>query len=132
MLTSDPDLSAVTNVIVHATAPAFLLGAVASFLSILIARFERIMDRKRNQDRTDDPLRLGQRAELLHSAIYLSVLAGLSTAALLILAFALAFFGVDHAYGVGLMFVIALVLLIASLIQFTREVHVAARTRHLD
>lgn len=132
MLISDPDLSGVTNVIVHATAPAFLLGAVASFLSILIARLERILDRKRNQDGPDDPLRLGQRAALLHSAIYLAVLAGLSTAALLIVAFALAFFAVDHADGVGLMFVIALALLIGSLIQLTREVHVATRLQHFD
>ncbi len=133
MFLNEPDLSGVTNVIVHATAPAFLLGAVASFLSILIARFERIMDRKRNQaDRSDDPLCLARRAELLHSAIYLAVLAGLATAALLILAFTLAFFGINHAYGVGLMFVIALVLLIAALVQFTREVHVATSVRHLD
>lgn len=132
MLISEPDLSGVTKVIIHATAPAFLLGAVASFLSILIARLERILDRKRNQDGFDDPQRLGQRAALLHSAIYLAVLSALSTAALLILAFALAFFAVDHAYGVGLMFVIALALLMASLIQFTREVHVATRRQHFD
>ncbi|MBU3731516.1 MAG: DUF2721 domain-containing protein [Beijerinckiaceae bacterium] len=133
MLTIEPDLSGVTNVIIHATAPAFLLGAVASFISILMARFERIMDRRRNQiDGSGDPLRLVERAALLHSAIYFAALAGLATAALLVLAFMLAFFGANHAYGVGLMFMLALILLIGALIQMTREVHIASRVRHLD
>jgi Protein of unknown function (DUF2721) len=34
-------------VISHATAPAFMLGAVAAFLSILMQRMERITDRLR-------------------------------------------------------------------------------------
>jgi hypothetical protein len=36
-----------STAIAHATAPAFMLGAVAGFLSILIARLERIGDRRR-------------------------------------------------------------------------------------
>jgi hypothetical protein len=31
----------------HATAPALMLGAVAGFLSILIARLERVVDKRR-------------------------------------------------------------------------------------
>jgi hypothetical protein len=31
----------------HAPAPAFMLGAVAGFLSILIARLERVVDKRR-------------------------------------------------------------------------------------
>jgi hypothetical protein len=41
------DFDYLSSAIAHATAPAFMLGAVAGFLSILIARMERIIDRKR-------------------------------------------------------------------------------------
>ena len=48
-----PELALVTDIdhlslaISHATAPAFMLGAVAGFLSILIARLERVADKIR-------------------------------------------------------------------------------------
>jgi hypothetical protein len=42
------DLSQMSQVISHATAPAFLLGAVAGFVSILIARMSGIIDRSRS------------------------------------------------------------------------------------
>ena len=41
------DIDHLGSVISHATAPAFMLGAVAAFLSILIQRMERISDRIR-------------------------------------------------------------------------------------
>jgi hypothetical protein len=41
------DIDHLSSAITHATAPAFMLGPVARFLSILIARMERIIDRKR-------------------------------------------------------------------------------------
>src|SRR5271165_1974320 len=40
-------MNQLSEAISHATAPAFMLGAVAGFLSILIARLERIVDRNR-------------------------------------------------------------------------------------
>jgi hypothetical protein len=42
-----PVVSDFDQAISHATAPAFMLGAVAAFLSILIARIDRIVDRSR-------------------------------------------------------------------------------------
>ena len=41
------DIDHLGSVISHATAPAFMLGAVAAFLSILIQRMERLSDRIR-------------------------------------------------------------------------------------
>ena len=41
------DIDHLGLVISHATAPAFMLGAVAAFLSILIQRMERLSDRIR-------------------------------------------------------------------------------------
>ena len=68
----------------------------------------------------------------MHRAIYFSVLSALSTAALLILAFALAVFGIEHRIGVALMFVLALALLMGSLVMLTLEVRLAIRSMHLD
>ena len=41
------DIDHLSEAISHATAPAFMLGAVAAFLSILIARLERIADKNK-------------------------------------------------------------------------------------
>jgi hypothetical protein len=41
------DIGHLSQAISHATAPAFMPGAVAAFLSILIARLERVADKLR-------------------------------------------------------------------------------------
>jgi Protein of unknown function (DUF2721) len=125
-----PDIAHLTEVISHATAPAFLLGAVAGFLSILMSRLERLIDRVRAAAREDDgsikvPSLISRRIVLLNHAIYLAVLSALSTAALLIVAFVSAFFSIQHERGVGALFILALILLMASLVQLAREVRLA-------
>jgi hypothetical protein len=144
LLDTISNIDQLSAVIAHATAPAFLLGAVAGYLSILTTRLQRVADRARamgatSRVRPDAPAEwpegaqeLAERARLLHRAIYLSVLSALSTAALLIVAFALAVFGVEHRFGVAFMFVLALVLLMASLTMLTLEVRLAMRSMHLE
>ncbi len=144
MLDTISNIDQLSEVIAHATAPAFLLGAVAGYLSILTARLQRVADRARalratSRARPESPAEwpegaatLAERARLLHRAIYLSVLSGLSTAALLIVAFALAVFGVEHHVGVAFMFVLALALLMAALTMMMLEVRLAMRSMHLD
>jgi hypothetical protein len=130
------DLDQLSQVISHATAPAFLLGAVAGFVSILIARISGIIDRVRslNMISDDDAARahlkadiprLKQRARLINDAIYLSVGSGICTTVLVILAFVSAFVGIRHEFLVGVMFVVALGLLGAALFNFAREVRIA-------
>ena len=120
-----------------------MLGAVAGFLSILIARMERIIDRKRALQSGDaaaaDPSirqtlakAYGRRVTLLGAAIYFSVLSALVTAMLLIAAFLAALAGISHGGIVAAMFVVALALLIASLVQFAREIRLQMATAHLD
>ena len=41
------DIDQLSVAISHATAPAFMLGAVAGFLTILIARLERVADKSK-------------------------------------------------------------------------------------
>jgi hypothetical protein len=130
------DLDQLSQVISHATAPAFLLGAVAGFVSLLIARMNRIIDRVRSLNMiTDDDAsrahlkadipRLKHRARLMNDAIYLSVASSICTTVLVIVAFASAFVGIRHEPIVGILFVIALGLLGAALFNFAREVRIA-------
>src|SRR3974390_2222082 len=100
MLPSGPDLDHLSTAISHATAPAFMLGAVAGFLSVLISRMERIVDRIRairaapaDAAAAEVPELLSRRVALLNRAIYLAVLSALCTAALLIVAFVCALLG---------------------------------------
>jgi hypothetical protein len=110
------DIDQLSQAISHATAPAFMLGAVAGFLSILIARLERVADKMRAL-RTSDPnldptgelaAAFTRRMELLSRAIYFAVLSALLTAALLIGAFLTALVGIGHGQVVAAMFVAAL------------------------
>jgi Protein of unknown function (DUF2721) len=129
------DLSQLSQVIAHATAPAFLLGAVAGFVSILIARMNGIIDRVRNLNmiadadaarlhlKSDIP-RLKRRARLMNNAIYLAVGSAICTTVLVIMAFASAFVGLRHEPLAGILFVIALGLLGGALFTFAREVRI--------
>jgi len=130
-----PEVDQLAQIMSHATAPAFILGAVAGFISILIARMETIVGRIRslNEIADDDAARaqlksdiprLKRRAKLLNSAIRLALGSGICTSLLLVVAFVSAFFGLRHEYGVGLLFVVAVVLLGASLFRFAQEVRI--------
>lgn len=102
-------------VISQAAAPAFLLGAVASFLSVLVMHMSRILDRSRaiNDISGDDPktrelkvqlpeLRL--RAVLVIRAIYWAVGSGITTCLLMIVAFASAYIGARHEPAAAVLF----------------------------
>jgi len=136
------DIDHLSSAITHATAPAFMLGAVAGFLSILIARLERIIDRNRALQAGTVPLdastretiakSLARRMRLLGDAIYFAVLSALVTAMLLIAAFMAALVGISHGGVVAAMFIVALALLMASLVQFAREIRLHMATMHVD
>ena len=137
------DIDHLNAAISHATAPAFMLGAVAGFLTVLVGRMERVIDRNRalqsvGADALDPSLKdaiaksFARRKQLLGRAIYYAVLSALITAALLIVAFGAALVGFGHGGIMAAMFVVALALLIVSLIELTREIRVHIATMHLD
>jgi hypothetical protein len=134
------DIDQLSQAISHATAPAFMLGAVAAFLSILIARLERVADKVRALRTSDAPLdptgaiadSLARRTELLSRAIYFAVLSALLTAALLIGAFLTALVGIGHGQIVAALFAGALALLMASLVELAREMRVYMAHMHLE
>jgi hypothetical protein len=123
-------------VISQATAPAFVLGAVAGFISILVSRLNRVIDRlqdlhaitdesdRRASLREDIP-RLKKRAQLLNQSILLAVISATIAAVIVLIAFLAALAGLKHEYGVALLFILALGLLVASLLRFAAEVRIA-------
>ena len=129
-------------VISQAAAPAFLLGAVASFLSVLVAHMSRIVDRSRtiNAIPDDDPKKGGLktqlpelrlRAILVIRAIYWAVGSGITTCLLMIVAFATAYIGARHEPAAAVLFTLSLCLFTASLISFAREVRIALNQNDL-
>jgi hypothetical protein len=136
MIPEHPSVAQLSQVITQVTAPAFLLGAVASFTSVLIARTNRIIDRSqalhaiaddeasRAHLKTDIP-RLKRRAVLLNKSILFSTFAAITTSVLVIVAFVCAYFDVAHEYGVAVLFVLALAFFTASLINLARETYIA-------
>jgi Protein of unknown function (DUF2721) len=128
-----PDAGQLSQVMSQSTAPAFVLGAVAGFVSIMLGRMTNVLDRIRslNEIADDDTARahlksdiprLRQRAKLLNSATRLALTSGICTALLLVVGFATAYLGIRHEYGAGLLFAVAISLLGAALFKFGQEV----------
>ena len=136
MISDTPSVSQLSNVISQAAAPAFLLGALAAFIAVLISRLNRILDRTvllngipdddtvRNRLKADLP-RLMRRAAMLNRAILWAVVASISVTILVIVAFLTAFFELPHERGVAVFFMISLGAFTVSLIDFAREVRIA-------
>ena len=130
-----PDTGQLSQVMVQATAPAFILGAVAGFISILLGRMTSVIDRIRSLNeiadgdtarahlKSDIP-RLRKRAKLLNSATHLALVSGMCTSLLLVVGFGSAFFRLQHIYGAGILFAVAVVLLGGSLFSFSQEVRI--------
>jgi uncharacterized membrane protein YgcG len=136
MITETPNVNQLSQVISQAAAPAFLLGALAAFISVLISRLNRIIDRTivlngipaedtaRSRLKADLP-RMMWRATLVNRAILWAVIGSIAVAVLVIVAFASAFFEVQHERGVAVLFMTSLGAFTVSLIDFAREVRIA-------
>ena len=131
-----PSVSQLSHVITQATAPAFILAAVAAFTSLLIARQNRIVDRTivLNAISDDDSAkarlkadlpRLMRRAAMMNRAILWSVISSIAITVLVIVAFASALLNIQHELGVAVLFIVALLAFTVSLIEFARELRIA-------
>jgi hypothetical protein len=118
MLIEEVSVNQLTHVIAQATAPAFLLGAVAAFIAILTARQHRIIDRVRilytvqKEDVGRKPLLaaipgLRRRARLLNRAVFFAVCSAITVTFLILLSFIGALVSFPHEKYVGVLFVLA-------------------------
>jgi hypothetical protein len=132
-LFTSPDAGQLSQVISQATGPAFVLGAVAGFVSILLGRMTAVMDRIRHlNDISDDEWarvhlkedvpRLRRRLDLLNGATRMALASGVCTSLLLVVSFGSAFLKLQHVYGAAGLFLLAVALLGAALFRFGHEV----------
>jgi uncharacterized membrane protein YgcG len=136
MITETPSVHQLSQVISQAAAPAFLLGALAAFIAVLISRLNRIIDRTillngidnadtaKSRLKADLP-RLMRRAAIVNRAILWAVIGSIAVTVLVIVAFASAFFEIQHERGVAVLFMVSLAAFTISLIDFAREVRMA-------
>ena len=127
-----PSLDQLSRIIGSVAAPAFLLGAVAAFISVLISRMNRVIDRSQflhniadnEKDRSylkADIPRLKRRAKLLNRAVLYATMCAIVTSLLVIVAFVSAMLHLSHEYGVAIFFIVALAFFLLSLVDLARE-----------
>jgi hypothetical protein len=131
-----PSIGQLSVVISQAAAPAFLLGALAAFIAVLISRLNRVIDRTivlnaisdddvvKSRLKTDIP-RLLRRAAMINRAIFWAVVSSITIISMVIVAFGSAFLQIQHERGVAILFIVSLGAFAVSLIDFAREVKIA-------
>ncbi len=127
-----------STVISQVTAPAFLLSAVASTVSVLITRLNRVADRYHSiSDLPEDDSRAAQlkaelpdltlRAHFMYRAIFWAVGSGICTCMLVIIMFTSALLKFQQEIGAAVLFMIAMGLFTTALIFLAREVRLSHR-----
>jgi hypothetical protein len=136
-------IEAVAEVIQLAVAPVFLLAGIAGLLGVLSTRLARIIDRARvierriPQAKNDDQrtlLRretqvLWRRIALINWAIRLCIAGALAVCLVIVALFVGDFVAVNIAAAVAVLFVLAMVLIVAGLVFLLSEVNMS--TRHM-
>ena len=136
MLDFIPDAERLSQIFSQAIAPTFFLGAVAAFVSLMASRLSGVMVRMQtlNAISEDDeprvPLksdieRLRRRARFLNSGILAALRGGLCATLLLAIMFIVGVLGLQHAYGAGVLFIIATGFLGFGLMRFVQEARIS-------
>ena len=134
-------LSDIGHVIQLAIAPVFLLTAIATILNVLTGRLGRAVDRRRvlaaallkldGDIATLAKNELGyemRRIRLIYVAISMAVFAALLVAALISLAFIDPFVQLEFTKLIAILFILAMVALVASLAILLREIFYAVNS----
>jgi len=132
-----------SQLISQVIAPAFLLGAVGTFISLLHDRLLAVVSRVRDLGKGGEPgmpdARRGEvirllrrRAVLLNIAIFFGVLSGLAALVLIMAAFGAALLQVHHVWIAAVLFIVSAAFLLCSLATFAIDVKMAitAHDRH--
>ena len=136
MFTEIP-VTEIAHAIQLAVAPVFLLTGVAGILSVLTNRLGRIIDRSRflhdnllpdreaDQAEQSELKSLKQRARLIHLAIALCTFSLLLICSVVAVLFLGSFINLNIAAVIASLFVIAMICLIAALLNFIGEIYLA-------
>ena len=130
------DVKQISEIFSDAIAPMFFLVAVAAFCSLMTSRQSTVIERIRmlnaitDEDHgrarlREDLHRLRRRAHLLNSGILAALHGGICIALLVAIMFIAGFAGLKHAYGAGVLFIMATGFLGFALIRFAQEVRIS-------
>lgn len=138
-------ITTVSHVIQLAVAPVFLLSGVGAILAVLINRLSRIIDRYRLLEKgilgagasaaTVEHIEmaiLSRRARLIHWAISLCTIGALLICVVIATLFIGSMLSVGVSQAIALMFVAAMLALIAGLLSFLREITLATGSIHVN
>jgi lysylphosphatidylglycerol synthetase-like protein (DUF2156 family) len=141
---SFPELSTIAQTIQLALAPVFMLTAIGSLLNVLAGRLSRVVDRARRieqlhprstgpeHDRHVWELRLlDRRITIINASLFLAVASAVMTCVVVVLLFVAGLAKLHFGTLIALAFIIAMLLLIASLVGFIVEVRVSLRAIHV-
>ena len=139
----EPPITVLTigHVIELAVAPVFLLTGIGAILSVLTNRLGRSVDRFRVLDELADAresihfqemLLLKRRTRLSHRAISLCTTAALLISIVIVTLFVGAFAQVNVSQIITLLFIMAMLCLIAGLLIFLREIYLATLAIRLE
>lgn len=133
------DIPGISHAIQLAVAPVFLLAGIGALLGVLINRLGRIIDRVHVLERdlpeaADDAdrarfrtlvLPLSRRARLIHWAISLCTTCELLVCVVVAALFVGGALSIDLSRLIGVLFIVAMLALIAGLVCFLREITLA-------
>ncbi|MFZ2854167.1 MAG: DUF2721 domain-containing protein [Rhodocyclaceae bacterium] len=143
-------ISTVAHVIQLAVAPVFLLTGVGAILAVLINRLARVVDRFRVlESKSKSPAIesgesgeaslqqtemgiLSRRARLIHWAISLCTICALFICLVIAVLFVGSMIGADLSAAIALLFIAAMLALIAGLLSFLREIALATGSIHVS
>jgi hypothetical protein len=135
------DVTNVAHVIQLAVAPVFLLTGVGAILSVITNRLARIVDRTRmlsnpsdqkHSTREEEMAMLARRSRWVHWAVSLCTMSALLICIVIAALFVGSEIGIDPSRAVSLLFISAMLTLIAGLLCFLREIFLAAETMDIE
>jgi hypothetical protein len=132
-----PSAEEISRIFSNAAAPAFLLFGIFSLTSIMSVRLNNVMSLLRSlgdgakAESADiaivERLKIvKRRCLLLASALRFACYASTSTVALVTVMVASSFFGMQHAFGAPLLFLIATIFLLITIAKFASELRLEA------
>ena len=141
-LNVESSISDLAQVIQIVVAPVFMLTGIAGFLNVMSGRLGRIVDRARIIERrvailkNPDKLKIShvelkylwRRIKIINRSIGMCTASALFVCSVVCCLFIGEFLLMDLTKAIVILFVIALLLLIAALISFLKEVQLATRT----
>jgi len=144
MIPTLPGVATIAQTIALSLSPVFMLAGIGALLNVLAGRLSRVVDRTRaieqlhprstgpEHDRHVWELRLlDRRISIINAALFLAVSSAVMTCLVVVLLFVATLTKLHLGTFVALSFILAMLLLIASLMSFMIEVRLSLRAVHV-